>query len=193
MTMTKTNLAFTVFETAIGPCALVWGGNGITGVQLPERDEDATRQRMRARFPEAEEATPSAETSGLRDRIVALLGGAKVDLSSAMLDMAALADFDRRVYAAARRIPPGETSTYGGIARVIGAAGAARAVGGALGRNPFPVLVPCHRVLAAGGGLGGFSAYGGVETKRKLLAIEAARPSAGRRRAGGALGMPLSH
>jgi methylated-DNA-[protein]-cysteine S-methyltransferase len=176
-----TILAFTLFETAIGPCALVWNARAIAGVQLPEADSEATRRRLRARFPEALEAPPPTDLVPLRDKIVALLEGEKIDLSAAVLDMAGVPEFYRRVYDVARRIGPGEIATYGAIARRIGADRAARAVGQALGRNPFPILVPCHRVLAANGALGGFSAHGGIETKRRLLEIEGASPAASRR------------
>jgi methylated-DNA-[protein]-cysteine S-methyltransferase len=158
--------AFTLFETAIGPCALAWCERGIAGVQLPELDAAATRQRMLERFPDAREAMPPAVIVEVRDAIVALLHGEKPDLSSVALDMEAVPTFHRRVYEAARAIMPGETLTEG----------AARAVGQALGRNPFPIIVPCHRVLAASGKLGGFSAHGGIETKRKLLEIEGVSP-----------------
>jgi methylated-DNA-[protein]-cysteine S-methyltransferase len=108
------------------------------------------------------------------DEIVALLEGEPRDLTGVMLDMEHLPEFNRRVYAVARTVAPGETITYGEIAERIGERGAAQAVGQALGRNPFPIVVPCHRVLAAGGGMGGFSARGGVATKRRMLAIEGA-------------------
>ncbi len=164
--------AFALFETAIGPCALIWSGCKIAGVQLPEADEDTTRRRVLARFPEALEAQPTADIARIRDKIVALLDGEKPDLSAVALDMHAVPQFHRRVYAAARAIRPGTVLTYGALARSIGADGAERAVGQALGRNPFPILVPCHRVLGASGKLGGFSAHGGIETKRRLLEIE---------------------
>src|SRR6266478_4184638 len=109
--------------------------------------------------------------------IVSLLGGQASDLSAAALDMDGLPEFDRRVYEVARRIAPGATLSYGEIAARLGERGLARDVGQALGRNPFPIIVPCHRVLAAGGKAGGFSANGGVTTKLRLLTIERARTS----------------
>ena len=130
---------------------------------------------MLQRFPAAGEATPPPEVQGVIDRIVALLRGEASDLSSIPLDMDQVPAFHRRVYEAARAIPPGMTLSYGDIAARAGAPGAARAVGQALGRNPFPIVVPCHRVLAAGGKIGGFSAQGGIATKRRMLAIEGAR------------------
>jgi methylated-DNA-[protein]-cysteine S-methyltransferase len=107
-------------------------------------------------------------------RIVALLGGEAADLDSIAIDMSAVADFDQRVYEVTRRVPRGQTTSYGEVAARLGDSGAARAVGQALGRNPFPLIVPCHRVLAAKGRPGGFSAHGGVLTKLRLLAIEGA-------------------
>jgi methylated-DNA-[protein]-cysteine S-methyltransferase len=169
---------FTLFDTAIGPCGVAWGPRGIVGVQLPEADAPATRARLARRFPEAREAPPPAAVQAVVDGIAALAGGAAADLSEAPLDMAGVPAFHRRVYDVARRIPPGETLTYGAVAARLGEPGAARAVGQALGRNPFPIVVPCHRVTAAGGKLGGFSAHGGRATKLRLLAIEGERAAA---------------
>jgi len=166
---------FALFDTAIGRCGIAWGGHGVTGVQLPEAGEPETRARMLQRFPAAGEAPPPPEIEQAIERIMALLCGASSDLSAVALDMEHVPAFHRRVYEIARTIPPGMTLSYGDIAARVGAPGAARAVGQALGRNPFPIVVPCHRVLAAGGKIGGFSAQGGVITKRRMLAIEGAR------------------
>lgn len=167
--------AFTIFDTPVGPCGIAWGARGIVGVQLPEMSERATRARLLRRFPDArEDWVPEPITRAIAD-IIALLGGAPTDLGDVALDMDGVPDFNRRVYDAARRIPPGGTLTYGEIAAQIGEPGAAQAVGQALGRNPFAIIVPCHRVLAANGKAGGFSAGGGVATKLRLLAIENAR------------------
>jgi methylated-DNA-[protein]-cysteine S-methyltransferase len=165
---------FALFDTAIGRCGIAWGGGGVAGVQLPEAGEEETRVRMLHRFPAAGEAAPPPEVRHAIGDIVALLRGEASDLSSVALDMNGVPEFHRRVYDAARTIPPGKTLSYGDIARQVGVPGAARAVGQALGRNPFPIVVPCHRVLAAGGKIGGFSAQGGVATKRRMLAIESA-------------------
>ena len=164
--------AFAVFDTAIGRCAIAWGPGGIVGVQLPEGRDAETRARVLRRHPGAREAAPPADIARARDAIVSLLRGARVDLSGLPLDMAAVPDFHRQVYDVARTIPPGATLSYGQIADRLGSRGLARAVGQALGRNPFPIVVPCHRVLAAGGRVGGFSAGGGITTKLRLLAIE---------------------
>jgi len=163
---------FALFDTAIGRCGLAWGEHGISGVQLPEMGERETRARMLQRFPAAGEAVPPPEVQRVIDRIAALLRGEVSDLSTIALDMDEVPTFHRRVYEAARAIPPGMTLSYGDVAARAGAPGAARAVGQALGRNPFPIVVPCHRVLAAGGKIGGFSAQGGIATKRRMLAIE---------------------
>jgi O-6-methylguanine DNA methyltransferase len=166
---------FALFDTAIGRCGVAWGERGVAGVQLPEAGEQETRARMLQRFPIAGEAAPPPEVQRAIDHIVALLRGEASDLSTIGLDMDQVPAFHRRVYEAARAIPPGMTLSYGDIAARVGAPGAARAVGQALGRNPFPIVVPCHRVLAAGGKIGGFSAQGGIATKRRMLAIEGAQ------------------
>jgi methylated-DNA-[protein]-cysteine S-methyltransferase len=163
-----------LFDTAIGRCGIAWSERGIVGVQLPEKDEVATRARLRRRFPAAGEAPPPAGVQRAIDGIVALLRGEARDLSAVILDDEGLPSFDRRVYQAARSIRPGSTLSYGDLAARLGEPGQAREVGQALGKNPFPILVPCHRVLAAGGKLGGFSARGGVATKARLLSIEGA-------------------
>jgi methylated-DNA-[protein]-cysteine S-methyltransferase len=169
-------LGFSLFETAIGHCGIVWSGRGVAGVQLPERSEDATRRRVLRRFPAARGAVPPADIQRVIDDIVALLGGEPRDLTYVAIDAADVADFDRRVYAVARTIPPGATLSYGEIAERLGDRNLARDVGQALGQNPIPIIVPCHRVLAAGGKSGGFSAPGGVVTKLRLLTIEGAQP-----------------
>lgn len=167
-------LGFTLFDTPIGSCAIAWGGRGINGVQLPEGSEGAARARMRDRFPGVPEREAPAHARRAIAAIVALLNGEAADLTTISLDMDRLPPFHQRVYAMARRIPAGETRSYGEVATHIGAPGAARAVGQALRRNPFPIVVPCHRVLAAGGKVGGFTATGGTDTKLRLLAIEGA-------------------
>ncbi len=170
------DLGFALFETAIGHCGIVWSERGVVGVQLPERSEDATRNRIRRRFPTAGETVPSDGVLRAIGDIVALLSGEPRDLTHVTIDTDGVADFNRRVYAIARAIPPGATLSYGEIAERLGDRSLARVVGQALGQNPFPVIVPCHRVLAAGGKVGGFSAPGGIVTKLRLLTIEGAQP-----------------
>lgn len=166
---------FCVFDTAIGPCGLAWGVQGIMGVQLPERDREATLARMRRRFPNAPQAQPPASVQSIVERVAALLSGSADALLDVPLDMTDESDFHQRVYRVTRAIPPGRTLTYGEVAEQIGEPGAARAVGQALGHNPFAPIVPCHRVLAARSGGGGFSAEGGVATKLRMLQIERAK------------------
>jgi methylated-DNA-[protein]-cysteine S-methyltransferase len=173
---TMTELGFALFDTPIGCCGIVWNGRGIAGVQLPEGDRGAARTRVQRRFPGAGEAVPPADVQRVVDDITALLNGEPRDLGYAKIDAAALPDFHRRVYDVARTIPAGATLSYGEIAERLGDRLLARDVGEALGKNPFPIIVPCHRVLAAGGKMGGFSARGGVRTKLRLLSIEGAEP-----------------
>lgn len=171
------DLAFALFETAIGHCAIVWSARGVTGVQLPELDARATRSRVAKRFPTAREQPPPPEMRRTIDDIVALLRGKPIDLSSVTIDDEGTPEFNARVYAITRTIPPGQTLTYGEIAERLGDRMLAREVGTALGQNPCPIIMPCHRVLAAGGKTGGFSASGGVVTKLSLLTIEGAQPN----------------
>jgi methylated-DNA-[protein]-cysteine S-methyltransferase len=163
---------YTIFDTAIGPCGVVWGDRGLKGVNLPESSHARTQATLTRRFPDATPARPTADVQAAIDAIVALLAGEKCDLREIVLDLDGLPDFNRRVYALARTIPPGSTLTYGEVATRLGSPGMARAVGQALGQNPLPIVVPCHRVLAADGRMGGFSAPGGVATKRRMLEIE---------------------
>ncbi|TXH02890.1 MAG: methylated-DNA--[protein]-cysteine S-methyltransferase [Nevskiaceae bacterium] len=166
--------AYTLFDTDIGRCGIAWNAHGISGVQLPERTPSETEARLR-RHCNAMPLEPTPAMQRIIEDIVALLSGQQRDLMNATLDMRTLPPFHRQVYEVARSISPGQTATYGEIATRLGMPGAARAVGHALGRNPFPIIVPCHRVLAAGGHLGGFSASGGLGTKQRLLAIEGAK------------------
>jgi methylated-DNA-[protein]-cysteine S-methyltransferase len=167
---------FRVFDTAIGSCGIAWDDRGqIVGTQLPQKDEDGTRARMRRRFPGVPETDPSPEVQDVMRRIRALLEGHREALLDVPLDMSGVPAFHQRVYEITRAIPPGRTLTYGEVAARLGEPGAARAVGRALGHNPFAPVVPCHRVLAAGTGAGGFSAEGGVATKLRMLQIEKAQ------------------
>jgi methylated-DNA-[protein]-cysteine S-methyltransferase len=165
---------FALFDTPIGTCAIAWTEHGIAALQLPERTSTATRDRIARRLPDAIESAPRPEIRAVIDRIAALIAGNEIDLRDIPLDVTGIPAFDRRVYEIARQIPPGETTTYGAIAARLGDPHAARAVGQALGKNPVAIIVPCHRVLAAGGRIGGFSANGGIDTKRRLLAVESA-------------------
>ena len=167
-----TQREFAVFETPIGDCAIAWSPHGVAGIALPESSVAGLRARMRQRFPGATESAPPADVARAIEAIRSLLRGEPADLSGIGLDMTTVSEFDRDVYAVARTIAPGRTLTYGEIAARAGTPHDARAVGSALGRNPFPIVVPCHRVVAADGRMHGFSGPGGVMTKLKLLEIE---------------------
>lgn len=174
--MPVTVRAYCLFDTPIGACAVAWGGDSIAGVLLPEDDPTHTAPRMRRRFPEAAEAMPPPWVRTVIERLQQLFDGRSRDaLGDIPLDMAGVTDFNRRVYEVARTILPGQTLSYGEVAARLGEPGAARAVGQALGHNPFAPIVPCHRVLAAGKRPGGFSAGGGVATKLRMLQIEHAQ------------------
>jgi methylated-DNA-[protein]-cysteine S-methyltransferase len=163
-----------LFHSAIGSCGIAWGDAALVGVQLPEEDEAATRNLMRRRFG-AREAPPRPDIAAVIERVRGSLDGSRDAMLDVPLDMSGTPEFYQRVWELTRAIAPGRTSTYGEIAGQLGEPGAARAVGQALGRNPFAPIVPCHRVLAAGSGGGGFSAGGGVATKLRLLQIEQAQ------------------
>jgi methylated-DNA-[protein]-cysteine S-methyltransferase len=170
-------LGYTVFDTAVGRCGIAWGELGVLGVQLPEAREIETRRRMYKLFPEARELRPPAEIQGAIDGIAALLRGKAADFSEVRLDMTDVRPFDARVYDFARTIPRGETLTYGEVAAKLKASGAAHSVAQALSRNPFMLIVPCHRVLEAGGYADRISPNGGSISKRRLLSIEGAGSS----------------
>lgn len=164
-----------LFDTAMGLCGIAWGEAGVRGLHLPGADRARTLASLRRRHPGAAESVPTPVVQAAIDAVVALLNGAPADLSGITLDMDGVPEFHRRVYQLARTIPPGRTLSYGEVAQRLGEPHAARAVGQALGANRYAIIVPCHRVLAAGGRSGGFSAPGGVGTKRRLLEIEQAR------------------
>ena len=150
--------SFAIFDTAIGTCGIVWNARGVAGVQIHDGTEVATRSRLLRRFAGAQEAKPPAHVQQAIDGVVALLRGEKRDLNDVTIDIDDLPEFNLKVYVIARTIPPGSTLTYGQIAERLGDILFAREVGQALGQNPIPLIVPCHRVLAAGGKTGGFSA-----------------------------------
>lgn len=167
-----------LFETPLGTCGIAWGPAGITAVQLPEPLPEGTRARLLRNLsqpvPEAEPPLAVQEAMG---GVLALLSGhAPGDLRHIVLDMSRLSAFHQRVYQRTRAIPPGQVLTYGELAAELGDKGLARAIGQALGANPFAPVVPCHRVLAAGGKAGGFSATGGAVTKWRMLETEGYRP-----------------
>ncbi|HST36035.1 MAG TPA: methylated-DNA--[protein]-cysteine S-methyltransferase [Allosphingosinicella sp.] len=162
------------FETPIGTCAIAWGPSGLLGVQLPGASELAALARLQKRYPFADEAVPPPAIAAIVARIAAFLGGASDDFADLPYDFSQVSDFEAGVYREALAIPAGATSTYGAIAAKLGDRGRSRAVGRALGHNPWPIVVPCHRVTGADGKMGGFSAPGGRATKLRLLEIEGA-------------------
>lgn len=169
---TGTSTGYAVFDTGIGPCGIAWNGETIAGTQLPEADERATRARMQKRFPSATETAPPESLSPAIEAIRALLRGEPYDVSELKLDMTSVSDLDREVYEIARDIPPGMTLSYGDIAARLGDKTLSRAVGQALGKNPFAPIIPCHRVLSADGKMHGFSATGGTAMKLRMLRNE---------------------
>jgi methylated-DNA-[protein]-cysteine S-methyltransferase len=166
---------YNIFETGIGRCGIAWGDLGIIGVHLPEAREIETRRRMLRQYPDARELRPPLNVEVAIEGIGALLRGGPADLSDVTLDVSGIPYFNQRVYAFTRAIPRGETRSYGEIATALRISGAVHAVAQALGRNPFVIIVPCHRVLDAGGYADNISAHSGVISKRRLLSIEGAR------------------
>lgn len=160
-----------IFPTALGPCGSAWRDQGLVGLQLPEGDEASTLRRLRKRFPDLAQALPNEDVLAAEAAVAELLTGGDPSFDFIHFDMRGVPDFHREVYAIARGIPRGQSLSYGDIARRLGDVALSRAVGQALGANPFAPVVPCHRVLAANG-LGGFSAHGGGATKRRMLALE---------------------
>jgi methylated-DNA-[protein]-cysteine S-methyltransferase len=166
---------YTIFDTMIGRCGIAWGDSGVIGVQLPEAREIETRRRLFRLYPEARELRPPLNVELAIEGIVALLRGEAADLSEVMLDMTGIPAFDARVYQFTRTIPRGETRSYGEVAAGLRASGAVHSVAQAISRNPFMIVVPCHRVLEAGGYADKISPNGGTISKRRLLSIEGAK------------------
>ncbi|MCK9876929.1 methylated-DNA--[protein]-cysteine S-methyltransferase [Frankia sp. Ag45/Mut15] len=189
---------FALFDTAIGRCGLAWGEAGLIAVSLPAGSDETTlalvHRHLRDRRGDSGETSNDrvsasggfadliqpgqgarpAEVAAAISRMAGLLAGARDDLADVRVDLGGVPAFHQRVYQVTRAIPPGSTLTYGEVAARLGMSGAAQAVGRALGRNPVPIVVPCHRVLASGGAMHGFSAPGGIETKHRMLVIEGA-------------------
>ena len=163
-----------VFDTALGPCGVAWNARGLTAVQLPEANRAATERRLVAKAASAGVAAPPASIAAVIADIERYLAGEPVDFTAVTVDLSSLDPFRQKLYETMRSLAWGHTTTYGELARQLGSSDweGAREVGDAMGRNPVPVVIPCHRVLAAGGKLGGFSAHGGAATKAKLLALE---------------------
>ena len=171
--MDHTTQNYCVFETAAGFCGIAWSDAGITRFVLPSGTAQATEHTLRRRVAEAQPGTPPAHIMAAIDAAQRYFNGEQIDFSDLQLDLRGQADFFRQTYAAARRVGWGQTTTYGALAKQLGAGPeVARSVGQAMARNPVPLIIPCHRVLAAGGKLGGFSAPGGSATKQRMLGLE---------------------
>jgi methylated-DNA-[protein]-cysteine S-methyltransferase len=171
---------YAVFDTAIGRCCIVWGDAGISTVQLPEAREIETRRRLFRFFPDARELRPPAHVETAIEGIAAALRGQDHDFSDAALDMSGISKFNQSVYAYARSIPRGETRSTHEVATALRASGAVHSVAQALAKNPFMIIVPCHRVLESAGAAERASQNGGVITRRRLLGIEGTRLSQGK-------------
>lgn len=175
------NAAYYLFETPIGACGIAWRETAdsgsqtvVTAVQLPEATRQATESRIARKFGSNRASAPPPEIAAVIEKIRLHLGGEVQDLRTVAVDLSDATPFFRQIYEATREIPPGQTRTYGEIAKAVGQPAAAQEVGQAMAKNPVPIIVPCHRVSAAGGKLGGFSAPGGPATKARLLALEGA-------------------
>lgn len=165
---------YALFDTELGRCGVAWGPNGVCAVSFAESSDEATVHHLRRRAPEASEAEPPQQIAAVIRDIQALFEGEKRDLSYVRLDWDGIGAFERAVYELSLKIQPGEAKTYGDLAQALGDVAHSRRVGQALGRNPFPIIVPCHRIVGADGAITGFSAPGGAKLKRKLLKIEGA-------------------
>jgi len=170
---------YTVFDTALGRCGIAWSDAGVVGVQLPEAREIETLRRLFRLFPEARELRPPSSVAAAIEAISVTLRGQDVDLADVNLDMSDVTPFNQRVYEYLRQIPRGETRIHDQIAAHLHVAGAVHSVANALAKNPFPLIVPCHRVLDAGSGLDKPSPHSGIISKRRLLALEGALPPTG--------------
>jgi methylated-DNA-[protein]-cysteine S-methyltransferase len=169
----RENERYLIFDTAAGVCGIAWNGAGITRFQLPARSAEATERNLLRRLPGAEPGPPPPQVLDAVAAVRKYFLGAKIDFSGLELDLEGQDEFFRQIYAAARRVAWGQTTTYGTLAKELGVGPeAARDVGQAMAKNPIPLIIPCHRVLAAGGKVGGFSAPGGTAAKIRMLEIE---------------------
>lgn len=169
-----TTSGYALFDTAFGPCGIAWTGQGVSRLQLPERTAGDTEDRIR-RTSGAAKAAPPASARKVADSLRRYFTGEPMDFGAMALDLSTVSAFLRSVYQAARAIPWGRTATYGDLAKQVGSPGGARAIGRAMATNPVPIIIPCHRVLASDGKLGGFSAFGGTVQKERLLILERIR------------------
>jgi len=173
-------VAYCLFETALGPCGIAWSEGedsqtpSVVLLKLPDATAKLTEARIARNSGARKSTTPPQKIAELIQRIGKHLEGDAQDFQDVVLDLNGAGPFARLVYEEARKIPTGQTRTYGDLARALNKPLAARAVGQALGKNPIALIIPCHRILAAGGKIGGFSTYGGLDTKTRMLAIEGA-------------------
>ena len=171
--MGQTAHRYLIFETAGGFCGIAWNDVGITRFQLPTKSGEATERMLLRRAPGAKPGAPTPEVAEVVAAVKRYFAGDETDFSNFKLDLGDQDAFFQEIYAAARRIGWGRTTTYGALAKELGAGPeAARDVGQAMARNPVALIIPCHRVLAAGGRVGGFSAPGGSAAKIRMLALE---------------------
>jgi methylated-DNA-[protein]-cysteine S-methyltransferase len=166
---------FALFDTTFGACAIAWCETGVTAIQLPEASRTATAGRIKRSGARAASEAPPSEIADVIAGLRRYFDGDEVDFSGVGLDLGGVSDPFRRIYDEARRIRWGETVTYGVLASRVGSPGSARVVGQAMAKNPMPIIIPCHRVLASGDRLGGFSAHGGTVQKERLLVLERVR------------------
>lgn len=168
-----------IFETAFGFCGIAWNERGISRFMLPMSASEAAEERMMGRLSVSGAAQPSGFALEAVAAAQRYFAGSHEDFSAYPVDLDGIDAFRRAIYRTARQLGYGRTTTYGGLAADAGFPNATRETGVALSRNPVPLIIPCHRILAAGGKLGGFSAPGGTATKQKMLALEkAASPNA---------------
>lgn len=174
--MNQTTHCYLVFETAGGYCAIAWNSAGITRFQLPTQTAEASERNLLRRLPAAQAATAPAEVMEVVATVRRYFDGEKVDFSDVRVDLAGHEALLKQIYASTRRVGWGQTTTYGTLAKELGAGPeVARDVGQAMAKNPVPLIIPCHRVLAAGGKIGGFSAPGGSSAKLRMLELEGVR------------------
>jgi len=168
---------YSLFETAHGYAALAWNERGVTSFRLPAPTAEETRRSLLRRLPDAREAVPSGKVAALIDAARRYFGGERIDFADVPLDLGPQEPLFAKIYDLVRGLGYGETTTYGAVAKALGEGPeVARDVGQAMARNPIPLIVPCHRVLAAGGKIGGFSAPGGSNAKARMLEMEGVRP-----------------
>ena len=165
-------MPYHLFDTTFGTCAIAWSEAGLTRMQLPAPTRSKTEARIRSAGGEPSGMPLPGFAEEAVTAVKSYLGGKDAPLDTLRLDDSFVTSFNASIYRALRRIPRGATVTYGDLAKQVGQPGAARAIGAAMRQNPWPVIVPCHRVLASGGKMGGFSAPGGKATKERLLALE---------------------